>query len=640
MTHPENPAKTPPTKIAILAILRAVTRLLRGAISPRLSVARAYRALASVLAGAAVLAAGTLVFAAPALASGPPYFIVKNFEQEIHSTRVRLQGDLRANGLKTTWQTAYAIGGEKCDPPAEEKACSWIVTNSDTEGTETEGDIFTSLGNETDASGLNILRHLKPATQYYARFFAENEAGKVTEILPFKTLPVAAPEVPPFHGNNGPNSEFGSTFTIGAPTSHSFQIKAQIESNGAPTTYQLEYALLPTGPWTICASGSVSVAEDYADPSVQCTGLSPETKYYGRVTASNEKGNVEHTKHGGGGNGEFETPIETFTAKPYVVRPSVRNVTGASAHLTGEVVPHGSLTRWRFESAPSEKGPWTPIAGASGTISQAQAEALPFENNVLVGAFFPGLHPATTYYVRLFAENECAEGCGEGKNGAGEPIATATEGIVEHFQTSGPPLATTFETHALHGEAVRILGSVNPGSVPTSEEQTITIEGAPTGGTFTLTFKGQTTAGLPYNAEAETVRGALNALSSVAGAPGEPEGQVSVTGPAGGPYTVYFETGLAGKEQPLITGDGSGLTPSETVVVAVTQQGGVSYDAHYHFEYEPETEGVAPFTHALATPTADAGSGDEPEHRRCRSPGSAGRRGLSLPDRRREQCAG
>ncbi len=600
MTHPENSAKAPPVKIAIFAIPRAVTRLPRGAKSPRLSVARAHRALICALAGVAAVLAGTLVFAAPALASGPPYFIVKNFEQEIHSTRVRLQGDLRASGLKTTWQTAYAVGGEKCDPPAEEKACSWIVTNSDTEGTETEGDIFIRLGNETDASGLNILRHLKPATQYYARFFAENEAGKVTEILPFKTLPVSAPEVPP--ETDSPNATTGPTFKFDEPTAHSFHMGAQIETNGAPTTYHLEYALLPTGPWTVCASGSVSVAEDYADPSVQCTGLSPETKYYGRVTASNDQGNVEHTKYGGGGNGEFESPIETSTAKPYVERPSVRNVTGASAHLTGGVLPHGSLTRWRFESASSEKGPWTPIAGASGAISQAQAEALPFENGVVVGASFPGLYPATTYYVRLSAEDECADGCG----------AADSEGFVEHFQTSGSPLAATFETHALHGESVRILGSVNPGSVPTSEEQTIAVEGAPTGGMFTLTFKGQTTASLPYNAEAETVRGALNALSSVAGVPGEPEGRVSVTGPAGGPYTVYFEAGLAGKEQPVIEGDGSGLTPSGPVVVAVAQQGGVSYDAHYHFEYEPETEGIAPFTHAVSTPTADAGSGDSP----------------------------
>lgn len=44
--------------------------------------------------------------------------------------------------------------------------------------------------------------------------------------------------------------------------------------------------------------------------------------------------------------------------------------------------------------------------------------------------------------------------------------------------------------------------------------QTVTIDGAPTGGTFTLTYKGQTTSALPYNASAAQVQTALNALNN------------------------------------------------------------------------------------------------------------------------------
>ena len=73
---------------------------------------------------------------------------------------------------------------------------------------------------------------------------------------------------------------------------------------------------------------------------------------------------------------------------------------------------------------------------------------------------------------------------------------------------------------------MRVLGSVDPGSVPTSDEQTITVGRAPTGGTFTLTFEGQTTAAIPYDAASQTVHEALEAL------PGKP--QVGVEGPAGG----------------------------------------------------------------------------------------------------------
>ena len=66
-------------------------------------------------------------------------------------------------------------------------------------------------------------------------------------------------------------------------------------------------------------------------------------------------------------------------------------------------------------------------------------------------------------------------------------------GPVERFVTAGPPAVSTFAVHGLHGEAVRVLGAVNPDGALTSAEQVITIGGAPTGGTFTLTFKGKTT---------------------------------------------------------------------------------------------------------------------------------------------------
>ena len=48
-------------------------------------------------------------------------------------------------------------------------------------------------------------------------------------------------------------------------------------------------------------------------------------------------------------------------------------------------------------------------------------------------------------------------------------------------------------------------------------------------GTFTLTFGGQTTAAIAYNATAATVQSALQSLSSIG------SGNVLVSGPAGGP---------------------------------------------------------------------------------------------------------
>lgn len=96
-----------------------------------------------------------------------------------------------------------------------------------------------------------------------------------------------------------------------------------------------------------------------------------------------------------------------------------------------------------------------------------------------------------------------------------------------------------------------------------AEVQTVTITGTPTGGTFTLTFGGQTTAGIAYNAAPAAVRTALEALSSVA------VGDLTVTGSNGGPYSVTFTGQLTG-DQPVMTASGASLTGGSSPAAAVT----------------------------------------------------------------------
>jgi len=97
---------------------------------------------------------------------------------------------------------------------------------------------------------------------------------------------------------------------------------------------------------------------------------------------------------------------------------------------------------------------------------------------------------------------------------------------------------------------------------PTSEVQTVTITGVPTGGTFTLTYAGQTTGTIAFNALAATVQTALIALSNV-----DP-GDVTVTGSAGGPYTVTFAAADGNVAQ--MTASGAGLTGGTAPAVTVT----------------------------------------------------------------------
>lgn len=97
--------------------------------------------------------------------------------------------------------------------------------------------------------------------------------------------------------------------------------------------------------------------------------------------------------------------------------------------------------------------------------------------------------------------------------------------------------------------------------------QTVTISNS-TGGTFTLTFDGQTTAAIAYNASAAAVQSALEALSSIG------VGNVSVTGSNGGPYTVTFIGDFARTNVSTMTASGTSLVGAgHAVAVAVLTTG-------------------------------------------------------------------
>ena len=88
-----------------------------------------------------------------------------------------------------------------------------------------------------------------------------------------------------------------------------------------------------------------------------------------------------------------------------------------------------------------------------------------------------------------------------------------------------------------------------------------------TGGTFTLTFNAATTTAIAEAATAATVQAALVALASVGAS------NVTVTGSAGGPFTVTFTGTLANTALPL-TGSGASLTPGGSTL-AIAQRAAV-----------------------------------------------------------------
>lgn len=93
---------------------------------------------------------------------------------------------------------------------------------------------------------------------------------------------------------------------------------------------------------------------------------------------------------------------------------------------------------------------------------------------------------------------------------------------------------------------------------------TLTITGTPTGGTFTITFNGVTSAGIAYNAAAAAVQSALEAMSTIG------TGNVTVTGSAlpGNAQTIVFAGPLTNTPLALTT-SGAGLTGGSSPASAV-----------------------------------------------------------------------
>lgn len=160
-----------------------------------------------------------------------------------------------------------------------------------------------------------------------------------------------------------------------------------------------------------------------------------------------------------------------------------------------------------------------------------------------------------------------------------EAYASITVGDLTVTGPDGGPYVVEFGVNLAQQDVATItadgdLLSGRPITVVTSQEavaavdevQTVTIPAAVAGGTFTLTYDGQTTAAIAYDADAAAVDSALEALSNIG------VGDVVVSGVAGA-WIVTFATLLAGADIDSMTGDGD-LLASHDVTILETQTGG------------------------------------------------------------------
>jgi DNA-binding beta-propeller fold protein YncE len=114
-------------------------------------------------------------------------------------------------------------------------------------------------------------------------------------------------------------------------------------------------------------------------------------------------------------------------------------------------------------------------------------------------------------------------------------------------------------------------------------EQLVSVLGA-SGGTFTLSFEGQTTASLDYDASAFEIERALEALSTIG------HGNVRVRELAAGSFSVTFEGALMEESVPQLTADASHLTPVGAKVEVSVSREGTPFIAEVVSKFGPDGE--------------------------------------------------
>jgi hypothetical protein len=141
------------------------------------------------------------------------------------------------------------------------------------------------------------------------------------------------------------------------------------------------------------------------------------------------------------------------------------------------------------------------------------------------------------------------------------------------LQATLNPEGATAKYHFEYG-ATTAYGGSTPVSAPlTAVNEVQSVAVAATGGAFTLTFKGERSADIPFNATAAEAQAALEGISGLGA------GQVAVSGASGGPWSVEFTGARAGQSVPeLSVGTGNLEGPEPSVVVAITTPGFSLFD--------------------------------------------------------------
>ena len=186
-----------------------------------------------------------------------------NSATDIERTTAKLNGNINPNGLETTLWFEYGFTSELGSVTAFQSAGS---------------------GNSSVPVVAAIL-NLQPLTKYYFRLNANNQFGTTNgQVLSFTTKGPLAPAAPIIN-----------TTSATAVTNSSAKLNANVNPNGAATTYWFEYSTDSLLGNTLLASTAeevISSGTSAVNVSKNIISLSKDTKYWFRIVAKNQYGTV------------------------------------------------------------------------------------------------------------------------------------------------------------------------------------------------------------------------------------------------------------------------------------------------------------------------------------------------------------
>ena len=308
-------------------------------------------------------------------------------------------------------------------------------------------------------------------------------------------------------------------------------------------------------------------------------------------------------------------------AAPIVITSTAHGLaTGDSVSVTGQLGNTATNGRWTITKISANafqldgsvgNGDWSSALGPNMRVTTLQngtgganaVQSLEFSNTATGGTFvlyFEGEPTTAIAYNATAATIQAAlrllSTVGlEGVTCTGGPIDTTAVTIT--FSNELASQAVSLITVDYTGAASTIAATVTQtGSTGQNEIQTLDLLNTPTGGTFTVTFDGQTTGAIAYNANAATVEAALESLSNITVA------DLTTTGGVlpGTAITVEFGGTLAEANVAQMTINPSNLTGGPSIAISTPTPGAAGTDEWHYIDPSGNSGVIRKEAHTLA----------------------------------------